>query len=157
MNLCIEKKTTLSGRTQTYRCGLLSLREGVGILRHVIDREYDVAGFRLSPGDETIAVFWEDRPYTLYIWVRKQQADRAYYINIADSIILGHEEFSWRDLAVDILVTGDGRVRVLDEHELPHDLPAGLLQYIMKAKDEVLAGYRDIVEEANRLISTATR
>ena len=101
---CLEKKLTLSGETETYPCELVSLRGGVGILRYVIDRDYDVAGFRLAPGDVTLAVYWEERPYTLYIWLRKKQAGRAYYFNVADSIVLGTDEFIWRDLAVDILV-----------------------------------------------------
>lgn len=157
MKICIETKLTLSGPAKTYRCELVSLQDGIGILRYVIDREYDIAGFRLQPGDVTLAVFWEGRPYTLYVWLREKQGDRAYYFNIADSVSLRPEEFLWRDLAVDILVDNEGTVKVLDEHELPADLPRELLEYILQARDEVLAGYRDILEEAERLIQPGTQ
>ena len=143
---------TLAGETTTYHCELVALRDGTGILRYIIDRDYDIEGFVLSPGDMTLAVFWEGRPYTLYIWFRKQQADRAYYFNIADSVMLRPGEFVWRDLAVDILVTNGEMVRVLDEHELPHGLPHGLLEYIMNAKEHILVHFRDIIEEADRLM-----
>lgn len=152
MSLCIEKKLTLTGGAKTYRCELVSLKDDIGILRYVIDQPYDVGGFLLSPGDETLAVYWEGRPYTLYIWLRGKQRDRAYYFNIADSVALSASEFIWRDLAVDILVDADGRVQVLDEHELPAGLASGLQQYIMKAKDEVIARYQDIIEEAERIM-----
>ncbi len=78
MHACLEKKLTLAGKIETYSCDLVSLRNGIGILRYVIDREYDVAGFRLAPGDVTLAVYWENRPYTLYVWFRQKERDRAY-------------------------------------------------------------------------------
>jgi hypothetical protein len=152
MNSCIEKKITLSGGTETYQCELLSLKDGVGVLRYVIDRSYDIAGHILSPGDITFAVYWQGRPYTLYVWLRREQRDRSYYFNIADSVLLRPEEFLWRDLVVDILVDSAAKARVLDEHELPHDLPPDLLEYIVKAKEHVLTNFRDIIEEADKLI-----
>ena len=156
MKPCREIKRTLTGETKTYLCEQVSLEDGVGVLRYVIDREYDIAGFRLSPGDETLALYWTGRPYTLYIWHRKQQADRAYYFNIADSVSLRPEEFTWRDLAVDILVTEDGIVRVLDEHELPPNLPPALLLHIMEAKDHVLEHFGDIMDEAEKRLAEIT-
>lgn len=156
MNACLEKKLTLSGQTRFYRCELVSLKDGVGVLRHVIDRHYDIAGFRLSPGDVTLAVFWTGRSYTIYKWHRRRQNDHAYYFNIADSVSLRPEEFVWRDLAVDILVDFEGSVHVLDEHELPHDLPRDLLDYIMKAKEQVLARFQDIIKEADQLLEGAS-
>jgi hypothetical protein len=152
---CLEKKVTLAGEIKIYPCELVSLRDRVGVLRYIIDREYDITGFRLLPGDTTIAVYWEDRPYTLYVWLRKRQGDRAYYFNIADSVSLRPDEFIWRDLAVDILVDPAGTISVLDEHELPDDLPRDLLVYIMKAKEQVLAHIRDIIEEADERIAAS--
>lgn len=152
MSICHERKLTLSGETKTYRCELISLEQGVGILRYVIEQEYDVAGFRLSPGDETLAIYWEDRPYTLYVWFRKRQGDRAHYFNIADSVLLRPEEFIWRDLSVDLLVDPAGTIRVLDEHELPQDLDGDVLAYIRQAQRHLLAHFRTIIEEADLLM-----
>ncbi len=59
---CLETKFTLTGETQRFRCELIHHETGFGILRYVIDREYDVHGVKLAPVDETIALFWEDRP-----------------------------------------------------------------------------------------------
>lgn len=151
MPSCIETKLTLSGETQTYSCELLHYEKGFGILRYVIDREYNIAGLKLVPGDETIALYWEERPYTLYIWHRKA-GDAAYYFNVADQVSLSKQEFRWRDLAVDILVDPKGSVRVLDEHELPSDLDAELKYYIIGAKDDVLASHIEIIREARGIL-----
>lgn len=143
---CIEKKTLLSGAVQTYSCELLHYESSFGILRYIIDREYDVHGVQLSPGDETIALYWKDRPYTLYVWRRQMAQDRAYYFNIADRISLTPREFIWRDLAVDILIDHAG-AHVLDENELPADLDADLGRYINEAKAHILIHYEDIIQE----------
>ena len=149
MSACLERKLTLSGETKDYSCELVSLRDGIGVLRYIIDRAYDVDGFLLAPGDATLALYWKDRPYTLYVWFRRAQKDRAYYFNIADSVSLSPGEFRWRDLAVDILVDPSGKARVLDEHELPPDLPADLASYIREARDQVLKHFHDIIREAD--------
>ena len=59
MPFCLEKKVLLSGEVRTYDCRLLRCDEHAGILSHVIDREYDVGGIKLLPGDMTCAVFWQ--------------------------------------------------------------------------------------------------
>jgi len=151
MPLCIETKLTLSGETKTYRCELLHFGSGFGVLRYVIDREYDVHGVVLAPGDETIALYWEDRPYTLYVWRRQAAQDTVFYFNIADQISLTPQEFIWRDLAVDILVDSSG-VHVLDEHELPADLDADLGRYINEAQAHILVHYEDIIQKAHMLL-----
>ncbi len=148
----LERKLTLSDDVQTYICELLSLEGGVGILRYVIDRTYDVSGFRLSPGDVTLALYWEGRPYTLYVWFRIKEKDWAYYFNVADSVRLSPAEFLWRDLAVDILVGPAGNATVLDEEELPPNLAPDLAAYITRARDHVLGHFRDILKEADEIL-----
>ena len=148
---CIETKLTLSGETKTYRCELLHYESCFGVLQYVIDREYDVHGAKLSPGDETIALYWEGRPYTLYVWRRQAAQDTIYYFNIADRISLTPRKFIWRDLAVDILVDGRG-VHVLDEHELPADLDGRLGRYINEAKAHILVHYEDIIHNVHLLM-----
>ena len=151
MTVCIEKKLTLAGSVQLFECHLLCLHAGIGVLTHIIDREYTVSTVKLHPGDITYALYWVDRPYTLYIW-RSNRHQFIYYFNIADSLSLQPDEFIWRDLAVDILVDTDNTAHVLDEDELPPDLSVTLLGYIQSAKDHVLDHYRDIILEANAVL-----
>ena len=152
MTRCIEKKLTLSGCVQEYSCEQICFRKGFGILRYVIDRDYDINGIRLLPGDVTCALYWEDRPYTLYIWHPARGAGRLYYFNVADGVSLGPEEFSWRDLTLDILVDGRGNATLLDDHELPPGLDDALVRYIRSTADHILGNYRDIISEVNELL-----
>jgi len=149
---CLEKKLTLSGKIQTFFCELVHLEPGFGMLRYVIDREYDIKGIRLLPGDVTCALYWTNRPYTLYVWRLRRERGPLYYFNIADSVSLSPAEFIWRDLTIDILIDAQGTPHVLDEHELPPDLDDGPARYIRQATEHILAGYREISQEAVSLI-----
>jgi predicted RNA-binding protein associated with RNAse of E/G family len=122
------------------------------VLKYVIDQEYDVHGIKLHPGDVTHALYWSDRPYTLYIWRLSKRS--VYYFNIADSIALTPAEFVWRDLAVDILIDVDRKVHVLDEHELPDNLSPELLRYIQRAKNAIMREHPAIIQEAEAILSS---
>ena len=147
MPLCLEKKHTLSGEVQTYTCELVRLDEGFGILRYVIDRDFTVAGISIMPGDVTYAFYWTDRPYTLYTWDPDGKDRIVYYFNIADAVVLSRNEFSWRDLVLDVLVDGSGEKHVLDEDEIPPALEPGLRNYIEASRMTVLASSDDIINE----------
>ena len=152
MARCREIKHTLSGDMQTYSCELLHYEPGFGMLRYVIDREYDIRGHRLLPGDVTDALYWEGRPYTLYVWHPRSGGGSLFYFNIADRVSLRQGEFIWRDLTIDVLVDAHGRIDILDEDELPKDLPEELRIYIRTAVDLVVTQHREIIREANELI-----
>lgn len=151
MPLCTEIKMRLTGGTQTYACELVHFEPGFGILRYVIDREYVIHGRRLLPGDVTLALYWEDRPCTLYIW-KRAAGTVLHYFNIADRISLSPAEFAWRDLTIDILIDEQNNAHVLDAHELPPDLAPELASFIKSAQNHVLAGYREIIAEAGTLL-----
>lgn len=168
MPLCTEKKNLLSGEVKRFSCELVHLNEeqNFGILRYVIDQSYDISGVKLRPGDITLALYWADRPYTLYIWYLNKGAEVAYYFNIADQISLQPTEFAWRDLVLDILIHPrpclppcqggtergldmDSVVHVLDEHELPLDLSPEVASYIQSTKELILRDYNRIIQEAD--------
>lgn len=151
MASCREIKLTLSGKTHVYDCELVRYAGTSGILNYVIDRYYEFAGITLKPGDITRAFYWSDRPYTLYVW-QLQERGSIYYFNVADRISLTPEEFIWRDLAVDILIDADLHVQILDEHELPSDLPIELSHYIESAKKDILRRYKQIIAEVQPLL-----
>ncbi len=157
MQQCREVKHTLVGDTQTYSCELLEYGPRFGMLQYVVGREYDISGHKLLPGDVTYGLYWEDRPYTLYVWDLIRINSRLYYFNIADSISLQPGEFVWRDLAIDVLIDADDRVRILDEHELPLDLAHELRLSIRTAVDLVVEQRREIIREAEEHIRRVRR
>jgi len=151
MTVCIERKRYLSGGEITFVCELVALEGNVGVLKYVLDREWQVHGLTLRPGHVTYAFYWTDRPYNLYWWVDERGATLGYYFNLVDSVELAEQEFSWRDLVVDLLVLPDGQVYVIDEDQAPGGLNSELKAYIEAGKRQVLQDYGSIVMEAARL------
>ncbi len=157
MQQCREIKYTLSGEKQTYFCDLLEYEPGFGVLRYIIDRQYRVSDYALQPGDVTHGFYWENRPYTLYVWDLPRINRRLHYFNIADSISLRPEEFVWRDLTVDVLIDSGNRIEILDENELPPDLSGELRRYIRTAADLVIERHHEIIREADDQIVRISR
>ncbi len=154
MATCVEQKVLLSGERHEYLCDLALLADGTfGILRYTIDREYDVGGIALKPGEVTLAFYWTDRPYTLYTWRHNGAGQGLYYFNIADRVSLAPTRFTWRDLVVDILVSEYELPHILDENDLPSNLNSELFNYIERTKQHILKHYRHIIEEVKHYIS----
>ena len=153
---CRERKRYLSGKTAVFECELMHLESDFGILRYILDRQAEVGPVVLHPGDVTYAFYWPRRPYNLYWWQHPDGSTIAHYFNLADRVALSAEQFSWRDLVVDILALPDGRVHVLDEEELPSGIDDVLKRYIREAKKQVLDNHACISAEAARLLAASS-
>lgn len=148
MRRITEIKRTLAGREARFACQVCSHTADELVALFRLPEPKDVHGVWLPAGTITVGYFWRQRPYNLYHWLDRKGRTLAYYFNIGDVRSWGTTEFEWDDLAVDILAAPSGRTQVLDEDELPADLPAERREYILAARDEVL---RDL----DRLIETA--
>ncbi len=132
-----EVKSTLGGERKTFDCELLAHNPGEAVVIYRMPRDVQLEDVRLRKDTVSLGYFWQDRPYNVYHWIDALQNTVALYFNIADSTRIGRQTIAWRDLAVDVLITPDGRCRVLDEDELPGDIDAGLLAYINRTRDEL--------------------
>ena len=132
-----EIKHTLAGEHKTFDCELLhgSATEAVVIYR--MPRDVQLEDILLAQGTLSLGYFWQDRPYNAYHWIDEGLDSVALYFNISDRTRIGEQTIEWRDLTVDILISPDGRCRVLDEDELPPDLDDALRAYIETARDEL--------------------
>jgi len=75
------------------------------------------------------------------------------YFSLADSVVLSAQEFSWRDLIVDILVLPTGHVEILDEDEISEFLDERLMAYIESGKQMLLRNYRAVVVETTTILN----
>ncbi len=148
----IERKTRLDGTVSEYRCERLALDvDRRAVLRYVMDREWIIAdtGLVLRPGQITIAHYWRDRPYNVYHWLDGVRTI-AYYCNIASDTTIGEEMVAYTDLVVDVLLRPSGETLVLDEEDLPPDLPPARRIHIARALETISAGPRRLVAEIER-------
>ena len=87
-------------------------------------REMTIFGINMPEGSFTFGYFWEDRPYNIYHWLDPKWNTLAYYVNVSDRTSISATVISWRDLVIDVLIIPGGEVSVLDEDELPNNIPA---------------------------------
>ena len=132
-----EIKTTLLGERKTFACELLQATSTDAVVVYRMPTDYQLEDILLRKGTLSLGYFWQDRPYNAYHWVDAQRETVALYFNVSDCTVVTAESIAWRDLMIDVLITPDGRCRVLDEDELPTDIDAELRHYIERTRDQL--------------------
>lgn len=146
-----EIKLTLAGARKEFECELLTRDADEVVVIYRMPRDVQLEDVLLRKGSISLGYFWQDRPYNAYHWIDEQNDTVALYFNIADGTRISQQTIEWRDLAVDVLLTPDGRCRVLDEDELPADIDARLLAYINQARDELCREPLSRLDEYDKL------
>jgi uncharacterized protein DUF402 len=145
--LITEVKLTASGERQEFVCRLLDRSATHVAVFYKSTQARRVGDLRLPRGTATYGYFWSGRPYNVYHWVHSAGGTLGYYVNLADGLIFRPHSVEWRDLALDLLFSPDGRrVQILDEDELGK-LPPGLQAKAQAARTHVLTHRDDIVAE----------
>jgi len=94
-----------------------------------------VHGVQLPAGTVTFGHFWQGRPYNVYHWLdHTDGAPIGIYANLAGDTRLEGETLSWLDLVVDVLILPGAQPVILDEDELPADMPAYLVARLGQAR-----------------------
>lgn len=147
-----ERKRKLDGRVLRYDCEALEVTPEHAVVLYRMTKGLEVAGVAIPAGTLSYGLYWRDRPYNVYRWVGAAGSVLAYYCNVATETRITPDVVDWLDLEVDVLITPDGRARVLDEDELPEDLATSYRQ----ALDEALLRLRDprgVVAEVEACLS----
>lgn len=110
-----EVKHTLAGERQEFVCRLLERSPTRVVLLYPISQGRRIADVLIPDHSRTYAYYWTDRPYNVYHWVDEDGRTIAYYINLSAGVTFRQDAVEWNDLAVDLLITPDGVIRILDE------------------------------------------
>ena len=97
----------------------------------------------IPKGSYTIAYYWKDRPYNLYVWRNIKGKYLGSYFNIVKNTQIKDEVVSFEDLIIDIMVLPNGEYFILDEDELPEPLGNFEGGYVRKA----LYGLKEIIQK----------
>jgi predicted RNA-binding protein associated with RNAse of E/G family len=146
----LEVKQTLDGREKRFQCRLLAHDARHAVVLWVAEQPMNVHGVALPAGTVSFGHFWTDRLYNVYHWLDASGATLGFYFNIADETRIAPGRIDWRDLTVDVLATPDGRLEVLDEHELPADLDPALRRRIDAGVAAILGAPSAVMAEIER-------
>ena len=142
-----EVKFTPTGERQEFLCRLLDRSPTHAVVLYKIKDARRVGSLRLPRGALTYGYFWRGRPYNVYQWVRADGRTLGFYVNLAGEVRFRPGAIEWKDLAVDLLFSPDGRhVQILDEAELPL-LPPQEQAKAVVAKTHVLTHRDEILAE----------
>ena len=122
----LERKIRYDGTVSDYHCVPLEVSERKAALFYLISTffhpKYTPRQTYHSGGSYTIAYYWANRPYNVYLWRGGRGHYLGAYFNIARNTEISHEMVRFEDLIVDVLALPDGKWIVLDEHELPEPM-----------------------------------
>ena len=122
----VERKIRYDSTIVDTNCKLLNSNEQELILFHRIEDPFTMKGtqYQLTiPKDAyTLAYFWREKPYNLYVWRDKNGSYLGSYFNIVKNTIMADTIVSFEDLIIDILIFPNGEYFILDEDELPVSL-----------------------------------
>src|SRR5574341_2478328 len=149
-----EIKHTLAGERQEFVCRLLERSPDRAVLLYPITQGRRVADVLIPDHSTTYAYYWADRPYNVYHWDDEDGRTVAYYINLAAGVVLRHDAVEWQDLAVDLLITPDGAIRILDEADAldaPRDVQAQIASAQERALTDKTAVLAEVAASTERL------
>jgi len=146
----MERKTVFDGSVQEFACRALLIEPGKrAVIRYELDRDWHVGGMVFPKGGYTAGHFWIDRPYNVYHWLDSGLA-LAYYFNVGLVDEISDDRVAWRDLIIDVLVKPDGAIDILDEDEVPADLPVEHRGTIARALEQIVTNPKRLVAEVER-------
>lgn len=129
-----------------YSGRLLEEREGERVLEAIFDRETVRLGpLELRRGDRMIEHFYSDRWYNIFEIRDPKEGLRGWYCNIARPAQFTPQAIIQEDLALDLVVTLSGKMKLLDQEEFD-ELPLN--------PDERRQA-EDALDQLKRMIKTA--
>ena len=101
-------------------CRLLARDEEHVALFHPLRDRWEVGPLVIAPPSFTLAFYWADVPYNLYVWFEESGSFEGAYFNIVrpEGFRLDEGTLHYRDCILDLLLEHDGSEHVLDREEL---------------------------------------
>ncbi len=153
----VERKNCLDGTFEDFVCERLLIEPGKrAVLRYTWQKELRVADTDLvvPKGGFTVSHYWADRAYNVYHFLSAPQPGGArtlgYYCNVVAATTIAQDLVTYDDLVVDVLIDPSGSALVLDEEELPADLPPPQRAIVNKALEELTGNSRRLAAEIER-------
>ncbi len=149
----VERKVGYEGNVVEHSCRVLKAGGDEVILFHKVEDAFTMSAnessITIPEGSYTLAYYWKNRAYNVYIWRDHRGVYLGSYFNIVRNTTIKNKVVSFEDLIIDVLVFTDGRAFVLDEEELPVTMEEF-------ENGEVLEDLQSLMESLDRLLPKLT-
>lgn len=135
---------------QRFRCDLALREPGHIVLVYHAASAGRIADITIAPGSTTIAHYWQSGGYVLWRMFAADRTLAGTLFHICADTDIQDASVSYDDLILDIWITPQGAVRVLDQDELEDAIKAELVtgseqRWIEKQKQLILADFTNII------------
>lgn len=125
-NEVIERKIRYDSTVVEHTCIQLKVKNKNVVLFHKVLNSFTMITnenkLTIPKGSYTLAYYWKDKPFNLYIWRDNNGNYLGSYFNIVKNTCITDKLVSFEDLIIDIMVFPNGNYFILDEDELPEPL-----------------------------------
>lgn len=147
----IERKICYDGTIVEHPCTMVEGDEFHKVLFHKIEHSFSMeteAGVVTIPSESyTIAHYWKDRPYNVYIWRNSAGEYIGSYFNFVKDTYFHDGFIIFEDLILDLLVMPNGEFFFLDEDELPLPLEKFEDGYLLGSIEELLESLPELLSK----------
>jgi len=145
-----EIKEHKNKETQRFRCTVLHREANYLVVSFHSEKEGNIKDIIIPSGSTTIAHYWKDSGYVVWRMYGPEGRLIGTLFHIAKDVIIAGKQVRYLDLIVDIWITPDGKLRILDEDELEECKKAGVIsieeeQWIEKQKALIVHSHADII------------
>ena len=136
---------------QEFLCHLIYQEKDYVVLHYVSPESARINDIHIRKGTTTIAHYWQNRNYVLWIFNNPDAVLKGYLFHICTNIEIGDNYVKYEDLELDIWCDPDGNATVLDQHEVNDGLKRGLISseeisLIEDQKKEIMNNFHSILK-----------
>jgi predicted RNA-binding protein associated with RNAse of E/G family len=137
---------------QEFLCELLHQEEKYAVLRYCSAESYAFGPVVIEKGGVTIAHYWEERNYLLWLFKKPDTSLTGYLFHVVRDVEIGADSVSYMDLELDIWFTPGGSPTVLDEDEVLDYYDKGIfddqtVSLIEEQKKAILKNFSTIIKD----------
>ena len=152
MNNYLEIKRHKNKPDQQFNCELLYRKAGYAVLAYTAAKPGLIADIHIPSGSTTIAHYWQDRPFVVWRMFDSHGTLIGTLFHICTNVSILDEHLSYDDLLLDIWISPDDCLRVLDEEELQaciaqKQISAAELNTIRLAQKKITFSHVEIISE----------
>jgi hypothetical protein len=151
MSVIEEIKEHKNKETQRFFCTVLYRGVNYLVVSFHSEKEGKIKDIIIPPGTTTIGHYWGDRGYVVWRMYGSEGLLIGTLFHIVRNVSITNRHVQYLDLIVDVWITPDGSLRVLDEDELEECKKAGIIsveeeRWIEKQKALILNAHATIIK-----------
>ncbi len=154
----LEIKRHLNKADESYLCDLVRRGSGFVVLKYVSKQSGRVGHMTFQAGSVTYAYYETGAGYVLWKMFGPDNSPKGHLFHICRELRVEEDRVEYLDLLLDLWLDADGHITILDRDEVEACAADGVLgeqdlAWINRQEQEIIANWRQIISDFDRLIA----